>query len=136
MTYRLIETNARYSRTEKCIVTNLDHILLLGQPPIRPDEISGVRNVDLDIQRQLGPVLFCTFDKRSPDDCVVPPHDILGRKNQAELELSDERKQETFHPAEIKIVRPIVKERCGEGKKTVDGLYDRELIPDACTRTT
>jgi len=101
MTYRLIETNARYNLTEKCIVTNLDHILLLGQRPVRPDEISGVRNVDLDIQRQLGPILFCTFDKRLPNDRVGPPHDILGRKNQAELELSDERKQGTFHPAKV-----------------------------------
>ena len=92
--------------------------------------------MDFDIQRQIGPVLSCTFDKRSPNDRVVPPYDILRRKNQAELELSDERKQEIFHPAEVKIVRPFVKERCREVKKTVDGLYDRELIPDACVGAT
>ena len=93
MMYRLIETNARYSRAEKSIVANTDCITgLLDKWPVRPDEISGIRDMDLDIQRQLGPVLFCTFDKRSPNDRVVPPYDILRRKNQAELELSDERK--------------------------------------------
>ena len=35
-----------------------------------------------------------------------------------------------------RVVRPLVKERCGVVKKTVDGLYDIELIPDACTRAT
>jgi len=121
MKYRPIETNARHSRAENSEVKNLDCIPLLGQRPVRPDEISGVRDVDLDIQRQLGPVLFCTPNKRSPNNRLVPPYDILGRKNQAELELFNERKQETFHPAEVKNIRPLVKERCGE-VKIVDGL--------------
>jgi len=64
-----------------------------------PNETSGVRDVDLDVQRQFGPVLLCTLDKRPPNHCLGQPHDILGREGQAELELSNERKQDTFHPA-------------------------------------
>jgi len=64
-----------------------------------PNETSGVRDVDLYVQRQLGRVLLCTLDKRPPNHRLGQPHDILGREGQVELELPNERKQETFHPA-------------------------------------
>ena len=55
--------------------------------------------MDFNVQRQLDSLLLCTPDKRPPDYQLVPPHDILGRNDQAELELLDEWEQETFHPA-------------------------------------
>jgi hypothetical protein len=46
---------------------------------------------------------------RPPNEHVVHPDNILGRNDQAELERSKERKQGTFHPAGVNIVRPLVK---------------------------
>ena len=74
-------------------MTNLDYIYRhWASDPSSSDETSGVRDVDFDVQRQLGPVLLCALDKRPPSHSPVHPHDILSRKDQAELEFSDERK--------------------------------------------
>ena len=103
---------------------------MFHRDPLQEDSL--IRNVDFDVERQFLSLSLSTFDKRPSNHGSVPPENILGGKDQAELELANQREQETLHPVQIKIVN----DRDEVSGIDIHGLYERKLMPDARARST